>query len=208
MKLSRIRKVTYRLIGVYAIVLVLVAFANPEPEKHWFWIGLGLILPGELLRIWACGHLIKNKRLTTTGPYAYVKNPLYVGTFLIMVGFCLLAQGKGRYAESHWYFNHMNLILLGVGILGFIARYAPYKKKREGDRMRDNFGEDWDLYDRNVPDYFPRLTPWVHPNGESVKFSFKTVCDNSEQWTPLSIVAGVVAMIYNQHLLDFFGNLF
>src|SRR5688572_3999794 len=118
MKLSRIRKLSFRLLFVYALVIVLIYFAKPDLTKAYFWLGLIPIALGQVVRIWAAGHLSKNKELTTTGPYAYVKNPLYVGTFLIMVGFGVIAQG-GRYRE--WYLNHANWILLGLGLLIFVA---------------------------------------------------------------------------------------
>jgi protein-S-isoprenylcysteine O-methyltransferase Ste14 len=201
MKWSRIRKLTWKLLVVYALVVVLVAFAEPDLVQAYFWIGVGLIVLGELVRIWAAGHLVKNKELTTTGPYAHVKNPLYVGTFLIMVGFCVIAKGGGR---DHWLYDNVNWILLGVGLLGFILYYVPYKKKREGDRLREHFGEAWDHYDKNVPDYFPRLRPYVRPDGGRVRWSFRAVCENSEQWTPLAIAAGVVAIAFSPQIMSLF----
>lgn len=199
MKLSRLRKITVKLIAVYALVLVLVIFAKPDLRAVYFWLGLVPIVLGQLVRFWAAGHLTKNKELTTTGPYAHVKNPLYIGTFLIMVGFCVIARGGGH---REWYFNYMNWLLLGVGVLGFVAYYVPYKKHREGDRLRDIFGGAWDDYDRAVPDYFPCLTPYEKRGPK--KWSFAAMCENSEQWTPLAVVAGVLAVAYNDAILRLF----
>lgn len=199
MKWSRIRKLTWKLVLVYAVAVVLVAFSDPDPRSPLFWTGIALAVLGQAVRIWAAGHLRKNQRLTTTGPYARVKNPLYVGTFLIMTGFCLVARG-GRY--GHWALNHMNWLLLAAGILVFALYYVPYKKKREGDRLRGIFGEDWDLYDRNVPDYFPRWTAWAHPRGEPVRWTFRTVIENSEHWTPFALGACLLAMMYSGRILE------
>src|SRR5688500_18041734 len=135
MKLSRLRKITWRLILVYSLIIVLVVFAENDLKKYtrgWFWAGFALVVFGEWVRMWAAGHLVKNKVLTVTGPYAYVKNPLYIGTFLCMAGFAIMA--KGNPAQSGW-LGYMNWILLGVGVLGFVVYYVPYKKKREGDRL-------------------------------------------------------------------------
>src|SRR5262245_55982943 len=52
--------------------------------------GLGLVLGGLALRSWAAGTLHKRRILTTTGPYGLVRHPLYVGSFMMMIGFCLL----------------------------------------------------------------------------------------------------------------------
>ncbi|HLF92695.1 MAG TPA: isoprenylcysteine carboxylmethyltransferase family protein [Planctomycetota bacterium] len=199
MKLSRARKITVKLILIYALVVVLIYFARqPSLREATFWIGLVPIVLGQAIRSWAAGHLTKNKELTTTGPYAYVKNPLYIGTFLIMVGFCVMAQAAPR---GTWYFDHANWILLGIGILGFVAYYVPYKKKREGDRLRDIFGPAWDDYDRAVPDYFPRLTPYTR-GGK--KWSFRMMVENSEAWTPLAIAAGVLALVFHDSWVRWF----
>ena len=201
MKLSRLRKITWRLVFVYALIVVLVVCARQDPLKYarpWFWGGFALVALGEWVRMWAAGHLVKNKVLTVTGPYAYVKNPLYIGTFLCMVGFSIMALGD---PTGVWWQANMNWILLGVGILGFVAYYVPHKKKREGDRLRDIFGEAWDHYDHAVPDYFPKLTRYERAS--NAPWSWKAACENSEQWTPLAITAGVLALLFNRFLIDF-----
>jgi protein-S-isoprenylcysteine O-methyltransferase Ste14 len=201
MKLSRLRKITWRLIFVYGLIVALVVFADPDDRKHlrwWFWAGFALVVLGEWVRMWAAGHLVKNKVLTFTGPYAYVKNPLYIGTFLCMVGFAIMA--KGDPAAPAWQ-ACMNWILLGVAVLGFVFYYAPYKKKREGSRLHDIFGEAWDHYDKAVPDYFPKLTRYERAT--SAPWSWAAACENSEQWTPFAIAAGTLAILFNKALIDF-----
>ena len=69
----------------------------------------------------------KNEMLTVTGPYAYVKNPLYVGSILITVGFCILAN---------------NIYILALAALMFCFHYIPYKKKVEGERLKKIFGRE------------------------------------------------------------------
>src|SRR5437870_13772401 len=56
-------------------------------------VGGGVALPGLALRAWASGHLRKNETLATSGPYAYTRNPLYLGSFLIGLGFTI-ASGQ------------------------------------------------------------------------------------------------------------------
>ncbi|HEY3225388.1 MAG TPA: hypothetical protein VGK61_00170 [Planctomycetota bacterium] len=200
MKLSRLRKITWRLVFVYALIVVLVVCARQDALKYarpWFWDGFALVALGEWVRMWAAGHLVKNKVLTVTGPYAYVKNPLYIGTFLCMVGFSIMALGD---PSAVWWQANMNWILLGVAILGFVAYYVPYKKKREGDRLRDIFGEAWDHYDRAVPDYFPRLRRYERAS--TAPWSWQAARENSEHWTPLAIAAGALALLFNRPLID------
>ncbi|MBI4563559.1 MAG: hypothetical protein HY716_02570 [Planctomycetes bacterium] len=201
MKATRLRKLSWRLLAVYLLVVTLVVFADRQSNKHltwWFWTGVALVAGGEWIRLWAAGHLVKNKVLTVTGPYAYVKNPLYIGTFFCMAGFAVMARGD---LGAVWWQAHMNWMLLGVGILGFILYYAPYKKKREGDRLRAHFGPDWDHYDRSVPDYFPRLVRYERAGRQ--RWSWQAACANSEQWTPLAIAAGTIAILFNNDLISF-----
>ncbi len=200
MKLTRLRKITWKLLFVYAIVIVIIYFADRSEQKWlcWnFWTGVALLLAAAWIRLWAAGHLVKNKVLTVTGPYAYVKNPLYIGTFLGMVGFALVAMGDPH--ETRWYFRHLNWMLLGLGILVFVAYYIPYKKKREGDHLRENFGEAWDHYDRSVPDYLPKFTRYER--AANAPWSWAATCENSEQWTLPSIAVGLLAVIFNDRII-------
>ncbi len=170
-----LRKITVKTVPVFVLIALLVVYARPE--GLFFVGGLVLILMGEAFRLWAAGHLSKNREVTTTGPYAYVKNPLYIGTFLIMVGFCLLAR--------QW-------VVLVMGLAAFFVYYAPFKKKREADRLREIFGAVWEEYDRSVPDYVPRLSPY-EKKGEH-QWTWTRVLLNSEHETALSTLAGIAIL--------------
>ena len=87
---ARFKRVTLKTVPIYLALILLLIFARPT--LGWLLVGLVFVLIGEALRIWAAGHLKKTKEVTTTGPYAYVKNPLYLGTLLILIGFCLMAR--------------------------------------------------------------------------------------------------------------------
>jgi protein-S-isoprenylcysteine O-methyltransferase Ste14 len=186
----RIRKLTSKLILVYILAVILVISARPEFKPYLF-LGLGLILLGAGIRLWAAGHLIKNKVLTTTGPYAYVKNPLYIGTFLIMIGFCIMA--KGEYG--------LNWFVLGFGVLLFLVYYIPYKKKVEAQRLKRRHQDLWEEYNRMVPDYIPNFRPF---RKGSQRWSLRIFLENSEHWTMLAITAGILAIIFNQQLISLF----
>lgn len=166
------RKVTLKTVPVYLLAGVLVWLARPAVE--WFFLGLVVVLAGEAIRIWAAGHLYKNERVTTSGPYAYVKNPLYLGTFLIMVGLCVMAS---------------NYALLAVGLGVFIAYYAPFKQRRESDRLRERFGDEWTRYDREVPGYLPRLTPYAAR--EARPWRWDAFIRNDEHGTAIAVLAGI-----------------
>ena len=116
--------------------------------------GAALALAGEALRVWACGHLRKNQAVVRSGPYAHVKNPLYLGTFLILVGLVLAASRPEAGSKNRLLLTVLLPFVLGV----YIFYYLPHKFRVEGDRLRRVFGGEYDEYARRVPDFIP--SPW------------------------------------------------
>ena len=116
-------------------------WARPTPVT--LPVGAGIALTGILVRAWASGHIIKNKRLAVTGPYAHTRNPLYFGSFLIGAGFAIAA---------HW-------SLLFVVVAFWLLIYAP-TMERERINIRERFPDAYDRYSANVPAFVPRVTPW------------------------------------------------
>jgi protein-S-isoprenylcysteine O-methyltransferase Ste14 len=171
------RKITVKTVPVYLALAALVWWAHPDPR--WFAGGIVLVVLGQAIRVWAAGHLYKNERVVTSGPYAYVKNPLYLGTFFIMVGFCAMAS---------------NVVLLGVGLVVFVVYYAPFKQRRESDRLRERFGEAWDRYDRAVPGYLPRLTPYSER--EAKPWQWSAFIRNDEHGTVMAVLLGVALLAW------------
>jgi len=170
MDLKKIRR-----IPLFIGAILLLFFAKPNLPG--VVIGLILIIMGESIRIWATGHLQKNETLTVTGPYAYVKNPLYIGSILLTTGFCIFAN---------------NIYFLAAATFMFCFHYIPYKKKIEGDRLRKIFGSRFEDYDREVPDYLPRWTPY---SNEKVSWQFKCFIENSEEGILLIVVAGILLIL-------------
>ena len=106
----------------------------------WSAIGLGLVVSGVLIRGWAAGLLHKNEFLSKTGPYALTRNPLYFGSFLMMIGFCTLI------GALH---NYVAMLLLALTL------YVP-KIKAEELYLQRKFGTEWDEYVRRTPRLLPR----------------------------------------------------
>jgi hypothetical protein len=164
-----------RRIPIFLGAFLLVVFA--KPYLIGVVIGSILIIVGEGIRIWAAGHLQKNEVLTVSGPYAYVKNPLYIGTILITTGFCIFAD---------------NIYLLAAVTFAFCFHYIPYKKRVEGDRLRKIFGSQFEDYDQKVPDYIPRWTPY---SIEKVPWRFDCLLGNSEEGILLIIIVGILLIL-------------
>ena len=119
-------------------------------------VGLTIAAVGVFVRAWAAGHIVKNDRLATTGPYAHTRNPLYFGSFLIAAGFAIAA---------HW-----ALLLLVIAF--FVLIYAP-TMERERSHIRGRFPDAFAEYERNVPAFVPRPVPWRSPGAEENEpFSF------------------------------------
>lgn len=174
-----------RLWPVYGLVLLLFWLAQPQPLG--LGVGLVLIVAGESLRVWGAGHLVKNDVLTLTGPYAYVRNPLYAGTLLIGVGFALAA---GR--AACW-------IVLPAGLTLFFFYYFPYKERIESARLEHFYGAPYTLYRAAVPALVPTLAPWRQPGeggtASAASWSAARFTGNDESGTLLAVLLGVLALM-------------
>jgi protein-S-isoprenylcysteine O-methyltransferase Ste14 len=103
--------------------------------------GLALVLAGLMVRTWSAGTLRKYKQLITSGPYALVRNPLYVGSFLMMAGFGTLIG---------------NLVVGGLVIVPMIALY--WLAVRDEEQLLQRFFPDqWPAYAARVPRFVPKL---------------------------------------------------
>src|SRR5262245_26146854 len=79
-----------------------------------------LIVLGLVLRSWAGGILHKGAELTTTGPYRLIRNPLYVGSFLMMSGFCAVIAESARWRGSQW-LRHREYRAIGAALVALAA---------------------------------------------------------------------------------------
>jgi protein-S-isoprenylcysteine O-methyltransferase Ste14 len=87
----------------------LVAFLLARPTSSSLLLGLAIALPGELLRIWAAGHIEKGREITRSGPYRYVRHPLYLGSTLLGIGFGI--------ASHSWIVLALAVVYLGVTLM-------------------------------------------------------------------------------------------
>ena len=134
--------------------------------------GSVLIVLGLTLRGVASGHLRKNKEVTTTGPYAYVRNPLYLGSLIVAAGFAVAAR---------------DLWLAAGMLVFFLAVYLPVILSEE-TWLRANFPEFED-YARRVPRLWPLL--FFRPPVPPGRFSWELYLRHREY----NAVAGAVAML-------------
>jgi protein-S-isoprenylcysteine O-methyltransferase Ste14 len=117
-------------------------FSQPRPLA--LAIGAAIAIPGLALRAWASGHLRKNDALAISGPYAYTRNPLYLGSFLIGIGFTV-ASGR--------------LVLGFIFAALFLGIYVPVMRV-ESATLAELFGKHFQRYVKEVPLFLPRLSPY------------------------------------------------
>jgi protein-S-isoprenylcysteine O-methyltransferase Ste14 len=140
-------KIARRIRVPLGFVFAVLYFWLARPTWRYLAIGALVIAPGLLIRALASGHVRKNEALATSGPYAYTRNPLYLGSLLMGVGFAVAAR-------SWW----VGIVL----VVMFFAVYLPVIRDEEAF-LREKFPE-FEEYARRVPRMFPRLGP--HPGAD------------------------------------------
>lgn len=130
----------------FAFAVLYFWLARPTPKLTF--IASAIVALGLVVRALASGHVRKNEQLTTTGPYAYLRNPLYFGSLILAAGFAVAAR-------SWW------IVLLMI--LLFVIVYLPVIRAEELF-LNSKFPE-FDEYSRHVPRIIPRLTPFGNAAG-------------------------------------------
>lgn len=163
--------------------LVLFLFARPV-SPGLFRIGLAAIAAGELLRIWAAGHIRKGKALACDGPYALVRNPLYLGSLLLSAGFALICT-----SARHW---AVSAAIWGAVAFVFGFLYAEKIAMEEAD-LAKQFGPAFEEYRRRVPAMLPDLSG-LRRALAGASFSPAQAIKNKEHRTVLAIL-GLLAFL-------------
>jgi protein-S-isoprenylcysteine O-methyltransferase Ste14 len=154
--------------------LVAAAFAwFSRPTGNSLALGLPLAALGLALRGWAAGHLEKNRRLATSGPYAYTRNPLYLGTLLVAAGLAAASRSPGL------------AVLFGIV---FVLIYLPVIELEE-QHLRKLFPEFADYAEKT-----PRLCPRWRTNGSGEAFRFGLYVKNQEYQASAGLAAGGVLL--------------
>lgn len=165
-----IREARYHEFSRQAIGILLVAAYAwwSAPTRELFWPGAVIAVIGILVRLWASGFVMKNKELSTTGPYSMVRHPLYTGNILMLVGFCL-ANG-----------------MLWSWVVGafFLWFWYPPAISYEDSKLQRIFGDAWQAWSKSTPALIPRRL--VPDFGDGTSWSFaKSMKVN---WEPVIVV--------------------
>lgn len=168
-----------RLRAVWLLILPFFWFAAPTPEL--LVTGGLLAAVGLAVRAAAAGFIHKDRELTTTGPYARTRNPLYLGSFILGLGITV--------AGGRWVFAAL--------FVAFFAWVYSRVIRQEARNLAASFGEAYQDYARNVPLFLPRLTPWRPQGaaGERGRFSADRWRRNREYEALLGAVAGFAVLV-------------
>jgi hypothetical protein len=146
----------------YPLAILVLWFARPTPRSILWGIPLGLL--GLFVRACAAGHLHKQEVLTVSGPYAYTRNPLYLGSAILALAAAV--------ATRSW---------ISAAILGlYFGLFYSIVMRREEAELRQHHGTAFEEYARAVPLFFPRLTPAKLSFAGSGSFSFGQYKKNHE----------------------------
>ncbi len=154
----------------YPVALAGLLLAHPMPA--WLAAGAGIASAGLLLRGAAAGYLRKGEGLATSGAYAYTRNPLYLGSALLLAGFLV--------GSHSW-------VVAALGA-AYFAVFYPAVMRREEQELRARYGTAFDEYAARVPRLWPRLTP---AGGHAGRFSWAQYARNREYQAVLGFLLAV-----------------
>jgi len=138
----------------FAVLFVALVSFLGQPSIDLYLAGIPFIILCTLVRVWASGHVMKNKILATDGPYAYVRHPLYVGNILLLVGFSI--------SSGLWW----SYLLMVVALLF----YYPPTIKYEDSKLHKLFATDWEKWRGVTKALIPSFKPY--PCEEKGNWSF------------------------------------
>lgn len=133
-----------------------------RPTNFSFSLGVAVMALGMVLRFWASGHISKSTLLATSGPYAYTRNPLYLGNFIIGLGIGIISAHRGLLA---YYIFVFSILYLGT-------------IQEEQKNLEKKFGEAYQSYLACVPAFFPSLR--AYQKAEKKKFDIRLSFKNGE----------------------------
>jgi protein-S-isoprenylcysteine O-methyltransferase Ste14 len=165
-------------------LIVVPYFVLAGPGAASIAVGLALSLLGLALRAWSAGTIEKGEVLTVAGPYAHVRHPLYVGSFLIGGGLAI--------AGGSWLW-----LLLFCGF--FVAMYGP-TVSAEAARLTEQFGHRYVEYAAHVPAFVPRLRPFRSREGGSGGFRWSQY-ERNREWEASLGVAAAFALLWLKMVL-------
>jgi protein-S-isoprenylcysteine O-methyltransferase Ste14 len=165
----------------YPLAAIVLLFSRPSPRSILLGGMVGLL--GLWLRAYAAGYLHKQEVLTVTGPYAFTRNPLYLGSSILALGAAI--------ATRSW-------ISASLLILYFAIFYSMVMRREEKE-LYVRHGAAFEEYARTVPLFFPRLWPAKLAGPSAGEFSFAQYNKNHEWQAALGFLLLLAALLLIWH---------
>ncbi len=166
---------------IYPIGIFVVLFSHSDDKS--IMQSIGFIITGLLLRLWANSYAIKSDKLTTSGPYGYIRHPLYLGTMFLFVGFVIMLKV---------YYIGIPFIILTV-----VVYYRTIKK--EEAILEEKFKDAFIRYKKKIPAIFPTIFPYQE--GEKWPFSFKCLIKSQEYKTFFWVIIFVIIFYLKEEMM-------
>lgn len=165
----------------YPVAVAVFWLARPAPRALFLGAAVGAV--GLAVRAAAAGYLYKHERLAVAGPYAYTRNPLYLGSALLGAGFLVGAHCWAAAAL----------------VAGYFAFFYPAVMRREERELRARYGPVYEEYARRVPLFLPRLSAARTPGVEGELFSWAQYARNREYQAPIGFALAMTLLAVLRH---------
>jgi len=165
----------------YPLAIAVVYLSRPTPRSILFGALVGVA--GLCVRAYAAGYLYKQEVLTVTGPYAYTRNPLYLGSAILALGAAI--------ATRSW----ISALLL----IAYFALFYSIVMQREANELRVRYGASFEGYARIVPLFIPRLTAAKLPAASAGAFSLAQYKKNHEWQAAAGFLFLILVLLLRWH---------
>lgn len=159
----------------FGYLVGIAAFCFARPQLKWLVYGAAIAACGLLIRGYAAGHLRKHQQLAVSGPYAFTRNPLYLGSMLLAAGFCV--------ASHSW----ISTLLLAA----YLAVFYPVVIRREQAELTAHYGAAFVEYAARVPAFWPRLSPAM---ASTERFSWSLYRQNREYEAAIGLAVAMAIL--------------
>lgn len=178
-RIARSFKPRFAVIYPFGLFLIFFGYCDDASIRA----GIGYVIAGMLIRLWSNGYAIKNNKLTTSGPYAFVRNPLYLGTFLITLGLTIILK-------MQW-----------LGFLMLLTLAVVYYRtiQQEQGMLLNRYGDAYRNYMNKVPAMIPTLIPYSE--GEKWPFNLQRLVDSKEHKPVFWVIVIIIAFHLKSRLL-------
>ncbi len=188
--MSDVRQLFFKYRSYTPFPFLIFMFAYAEPTTHMMIAGGLVVLLGELLRFWGVAYAGALTRVTgnvgapelvVAGPFAYLRNPLYIGNILMYVGLGIMAN-----ALMPW--------LVLVTAIYFFVQYSLIVSLEE-DFLEKTFRAEFADYKKSVPRFFPRLTPYVAAVSTAQKADWKGALRSERRTLQAILLVSIILFV-------------